>query len=376
MAQVSKRRSLVSYLATIPDPRMERTKKHALTDIFALTLAATLSGAESFETVYSFGVEQEAWLRTFLPLKHGIPSADTIGRVHQLIHPQAFAACVADWLVEACAATGLKHIAIDGKSVRGAKGRTFTGRLHLVTAWATENGIVLGQEAVAEKSNEITAIPELLKTLDLAGTLVTIDAAGTQVAIAHQIREQGGDYLLPVKGNQPGLLAACRANFADAAATDFDDPTVTTHASVERAHGRTDERYTLALADPKNLPADWADAKVVVQVNRERTAAGRTASTTTYYICSRRLAARTLAKPIRRHWAIENGCHWTLDVTFREDDSRTRNKNAGANLGLIRRAAITLLKRVPGKASLRTNRMRAAWNAEFRLKVLQGFSGD
>jgi predicted transposase YbfD/YdcC len=245
--------------------------------------------------------------------------------------------------------------------------------LHLVTAWATENGIVLGQGAVAEKSNEITAIPELLKTLDLAGTLVTIDAAGTQVEIARQIQAQGGDYLLPVKGNQPNLLAACEANFAQAVATDFADAEVTGHASVEQAHGRTDERYTLALASPKGLPAAWAEAKVVVQVNRERTTGGRTAATTTYYICSRRLAAKTLAKPIRRHWAIENDLHWTLDVTFREDANRTRDKNAGANLGLIRRAALSLLKRVPGKASLRTNRMRAAWNADFRLKVLQGF---
>src|SRR6266700_6165588 len=150
------KRTLVSFLETIPDPRVDRTKKHALTDIFALTLAATLSGAESFEAVHSFGVEQEDWLRTFLPLKNGIPSADTIGRVHQLIHPKAFTACVADWLAEACEVAGLKHIALDGKSVRGAKGKTFTGRLHLVTAWATANGIVLGQEAVAEKSNEIT----------------------------------------------------------------------------------------------------------------------------------------------------------------------------------------------------------------------------
>jgi predicted transposase YbfD/YdcC len=369
----SAKRSLVSFLETIPDPRVNRTKKHALTDIFAISLAATLSGAESFGAVHAFAVEQEDWLRTFLPLTHGIPSEDTIWRVHQLIHPKAFTACVADWLAEVCEATGLKHISLDGKSVRGAKGTTFTGRLHLVTAWATENGIVLGQEAVAEKSNEITAIPELLKTLDLAGTLVTIDAAGTQVEIARQIRAQGGDYLLPVKGNQPGLLAACEANFAAAVATDFADADVSGHESVEHAHGRTDERYTLALANPKGLPAAWAEAKVIVQVNRERTTRGRTAATTTYYLCSRRLAAKTLAKPIRRHWAIENDLHWTLDVTFREDDNRTRHRNAGANLGLIRRAAISLLKRVPGKTTLRTNRMRAAWNADFRLKVLQGF---
>ena len=366
-------RSLVSRLEVIPDPREDRTKKHALTDILVLTLAATLSGAESFEAIHAFGVEQEAWLKTVLPLANGIPSADTIGRVHQMLNPKAFAACVTEWLAEACEATGLTHIAIDGKSVRGAKGNTFSGRLHLVTAWATANGIVLGQEAVAAKSNEITAIPELLKTLHLKGALVTIDAAGTQVAIARQIRAQGGEYLLPVKGNQPTLLAACEANFTQAQATDFADAAVSEHPSVEQAHGRIDERYTLALANPQGLPAEWADAKTVVQVNRLRTKAGKTTATTLYYVCSKRLAARTLAMPIRRHWAIENELHWTLDVTFREDDNRTRDKNAGANLGLIRRVAVSLLKRAPGKDSLKTKRMQAAWNPDFRLKALQGF---
>lgn len=293
-----------------------------------------------------------------------------------MLSPKAFAAVVTDWLAEACEATGFKHIAIDGKSVRAAKRDTFTGCLHLVTAWATENGIVLGQEAVADKSNEIPAIPELLKTLDLAGALVTIDAAGTQVEIAQQIKVQKGDYLLPVKGNQPGLLAACEANFARAQATDFADAEVTMHESVERKHGRIDERYTLALANPKGLPAEWSDAQVVVQVNREREVKGKRASTTTYYVCSRKLAAKTLAKPIRRHWGIENELHWVLDVTFHEDGNRTRDKNAGANLGLIRRAALSLLKRVPGKDSLKTKRMQAAWSEKFRLKTLQGILGN
>lgn len=366
-------KSLVAYFDALADPREDRTRKHALTDILVISLAATLSGAESFDAVHRFAVEQEAWLRTFLPLTNGIPSPDTIWRVHGLLNPKAFTDCVTAWLAEACAATGLKHVALDGKSVRAAKGDTFTGCLHLVTAWAAENGLVLGQEAVAAKSNEITAIPALLKTLHLKGTLVTIDAAGTQVEIARQIVAQGGDYLLPVKGNQPRLLAACEANFADAIATDFADAEVTENASVERTHGRIDERYALALANPKGLPAEWSDAKVVVQVNRLRTVRGRTTATTIYYLCSRRLAARTLAPPIRRHWAIENELHWVLDVTFREDDNRTRDRNAGANLGLIRRVALSLLKRAPGKDSLKTKRMQAAWNPTFRLKALQGF---
>ena len=242
-----------------------------------------------------------------------------------------------------------------------------------MTAWATENGIVLGQEAVADNSNEIPVIPEPLKTWDLAGSLVTIDAAGTQDEIAQQIQAQKGDYLLPVKGNQPGLLAACEANVAQGQANDFADAEVTEYGSVERTHGRIDERYTLALAHPKGLPAEWYAVKVIVQVKREREVKGKRASTTTYYVCSRRLAAKTLAKPIRRHWGIEVELHGVLDVTFHENANRTRDRNAGANLGLMRRTALSLLKRAPGKDSLKTRRMQAAWNADFRLKALHGF---
>lgn len=369
-------RSLKSYLDSIPDPREMRTRKHALPDILMLTLSAVLSGAESFEAVHRFAVEQRDWLKTFLPLANGIPSADTIARVLSMLSPKALTPRLGEWLSQASEATGLNHIAIDGKSVRAAKGDTFTGCLHLVTAWAVENGLMLGQEAVAAKSNEITAIPELLATLHLKGTLVTIDAAGTQVEIARQIVEQGGDYLLPVKGNQPTLRAACEANFAKAQGDGLEGDDVSLHGSAETDHGRIDERYTLGLANPKGMPAEWSSAKVVVQVNRERETNDKRAATTVYYICSRRLTARTLAQPIRRHWAIENELHWVLDVVFREDENRTRDKNAGANLGLFRRTALTLLKRMPGKDSLKTKRMQAAWNPTFRLKVLQGISAN
>lgn len=364
--------SLMSYLETIPDPRVSRTRKHALTDILAVTLLAVLSDADTFEDIREFGVEQEAWLKRYWPLTNGIPSADTFSRVLQALNPKAFGAVVGEWLASSCEMTGLKHVAIDGKSVRAAKRDTFAGCLHLVTAWATENGIVLGQEAVADKSNEIPAIPELLKTLDLAGALVTIDAAGTQVDIARQIVDQGGDYLLPVKKNQPTLLAACEANFVQAQATEFAGADVTMHESVETAHGRVDERYTLALAKPTGVPSAWPDVKVIVQMNREREVHGKRTATTVYYVSSKRLAAKTLAKPIRRHWAIENELHWVLDVTFREDTNRTRDRNAGANLGLIRRTALTLLKRAPGKQSLKTKRKKAGWSPEYRLQLLLG----
>lgn len=280
MTVKAKPRSLMSYLETIPDPRVNRTRKHALVDILAVTLLAVLSDADTFEDIHEFGVEQEAWLKQSWPLTNGIPSADTFSRFLQSLNPKLFGAIVGEWLAAACEATGLKHVAIDGKSIRAAKRETFAGCLHLVTAWATENGLVLGQEAVADKSNEIPAIPELLKTLDLAGALVTIDAAGTQVEIARQIVAQGGDYLLPVKKNQPKLLAACEANFAAAQTTEFVGDDVTMDASVESKHGRIDERYTLALAKPTGVPAEWPDVKVIVQMKREREVNGKRTATT------------------------------------------------------------------------------------------------
>jgi predicted transposase YbfD/YdcC len=234
--------SAARVFADLPDPRIDRTKKHALTDILVITLAATIAGAESFEAVAAFGTAKQAWLKRLLPLTNGIPSADTFGRVFARLDPQAFSRGVAAWLAAVCDATGLRHIAIDGKAVRGVKGEAFSGCLHLVSAWAAENRLILGQEAVTGKSNEITAIPELLAVLDLKGARVTIDAAGCQAVIADQIRDQGGDYLLAVKGNQPALHAAVRAAFDRACEADFAGARVDRHEQVEDGHGRHEER--------------------------------------------------------------------------------------------------------------------------------------
>lgn len=362
------------HFADLADPRVERTRKHRLDDILVLTLCAVLCGADSFEEVERFGQAKEGWLKRFLSLPHGIPSHDTINRVFAALDRRAFAACFGQWMAALCETTGLTPIAVDGKAVRAAPGDTFSGCLHLVSAWAVENGVILGQEAVADGSHEIAAIPALLRVLDLTGALVTIDAAGCQTAIARQIREQGGDYLLAVKGNQPALQRAVQAAFERAGAADFAGCSM--HESVEDAHGRHEERYVTVIRNPDGLPADWTDVGAVVMVGRERSAKGVRTTSAHYYLTSLRGSAKTLAGYVRGHWGVENGLHWCLDVSFGEDANRTRDPNAGANLGVVRRVAVSLLKQDPGKGSIKAKRLGAALDEKYLERVLRGFKAN
>jgi predicted transposase YbfD/YdcC len=368
--------ALVRCFAGVPDPRLDRTKKHALPDILLVTLCAVIAGAESWDMVATFGTAKRDWLKKFVPLANGIPSPDTFERVFARLNPKAFQTCVVAWLAAVCEATGLKHVAVDGKAVRGAKQSTFSGCLHLVSAWAVESRLILGQEAVADKSNEITAIPKLLEVLDLTGALVTIDAAGCQKDIARQIRGQGGDYLLAVKGNQPALEAAVRRVFEQALADEFAGVTVDRHTTIEDGHGRHEERYVTAISDPKGLPSEWPDVAAVVLVGSEREVKGVNASSARYYLTSRRGTAAELGQYIRRHWAVENELHWCLDVNFREDASRVASGHAGANLGLIRRVALSLVRQAPGKEYGPAKRLKAAIDERFLEQVLQGNAGN
>jgi predicted transposase YbfD/YdcC len=361
--------AFADYFADLPDPRVERTKKPLLGDILAIAACAVVAGADSFPEVETFGRAKHEWLKRFPALPHGIPSHDTFNRVFAAPDRQAFAACFARWMGALCEAVGLRAVAVDGKAVRD----TFSGCLHLVSAWAVENRLTLGQEAVADGSNEIAAMPELLKALDLQGALVTIDAAGCQVDIARQIRAKKGHYLLAVKDNQPALHAAVQAAFERACATDFAGLRYDTHGRREEGHGRLEERYTTVICDPEGLPPGWPDVAAVVQVGREREVGGKNVSTAHYYVTSYRGRAAELGRRIRGHWGIENGLHWVLDVAFREDSKRTRLRNAGANLGLVRRVAASLLKQAPDKASVKGKRFHAAPDDNYLLQVLQGF---
>ena len=365
--------SFVRYFADLPDPRVDRTRWHRLDDILVITLCAVISGADSFEEIERFGQARQEWLKRFLALPHGIPSHDTFNRVLAALDRKKFAECFSRWMTDWCETTGLRTIAVDGKSCRAAVGDTFSGCLHLVSAWAVENNLILGQVAVDDGSNEITAIPALLRMLDLKGALVTLDAAGCQTEIARQIREQKGDYLLAVKGNQPALQQAVHAVFDLAGETGFSQCSMA--ATVEDAHGRHEERYVTVIQKPEGLPKEWPDVGAVVMVGRERQVKGKTnTSAAHYYITSLRLSAQKLAGYVRGHWGVENGLHWCLDVSFGEDANRTRDRNAGANLGVVRRVAASLLKQDKGRGSIKGKRFGAALDEKYLERVLQGFT--
>jgi predicted transposase YbfD/YdcC len=356
--------------ADLPDPRLDRNKLHPLTDILAIALCAVIGGAETWEQIAEYGRRKEAFFRRFLKLPNGIPSHDTFYRVFCALDPAAFAERFGRWMAAACEGTGLVPVAVDGKAARRSKKATFSGCLHLVTAWATENGVALGQVSVADESHEIAAIPELLAVLDLGGALVTLDAAGCQKETLGQIREQGGDYLVTVKGNQPALQKAVHAAFDRAGEAEFAGCDMS--GEVEDGHGRHEERYVTVIYDPAGLPGDWPDVAAVVLVGREREVGGTNASTARYYVTSHRGTAAELGRLVRGHWGIENHLHWVLDVAFREDASRTRAGHAGANLGMLRRVAVSLLKRAGDHGSIQTKRLMAGWDDEFLLTTLRG----
>lgn len=368
--------SVARHFAGLPDPRIDRTKKHSLADILVIALCGVIAGADSWEEVEAFGEAKAGWLKGFLALPNGIPGHDTFYRVFSRLDPVAFGKCVGEWMAGVGEAAGLRHVAIDGKAVRSAPRGAFSGCLHLVSAWAAENQLILGQRAVADGSHEIAAIPELLRVLELTGALVTLDAAGCQKEIARQVRAGGGDYLLAVKGNQPALHDAVRAVFGRACEADFAGVTHDRHEAVEAGHGRQEERYTTVIYDPVGLPPEWPDVAAVVLVGREREVKGASASTAHYYVTSLRGTAEQLAGLVRRHWAVENELHWCLDVAFREDANKTAAGHAGANLGRVRRVAASLLKQDPGKGSIKGKRLRAAWDDEYLTQVLHGFTGD
>jgi predicted transposase YbfD/YdcC len=366
---------ITAVFADIPDPRRETANKlHRLTDILTIATCAVIGGAESWEAIAEFGRTRADFFRRFLPLDNGIPSPDTFERVFAKLAPGAFARAFGRWMASACEANGLIPIAVDGKSARAARRDTATGCLHVVTAWAAENRLVLGTAAVADGSNEIAAIPELLRTLDLAGAIVTIDAAGCQLENARVIRKREGHYLLAVKDNQPTLRAAVEAVYDRACEADFQGVLSDGHESVEDGHGRHEERYVTVIYDPPGLPPDWPEVAAVVQVDREREVGGERAVTTHYSLTSHDGTAAEFARWVRGHWDIENGLHWVLDVVFREDRSRIRRENAGANLAMIRRVAVSLLGRAPGKGSGVTKRLKAGWDENYLLQVLQGIT--
>jgi predicted transposase YbfD/YdcC len=368
--------ALVDHFAALTDPRVERARRHDLLDILALTVCAVLSNCDSYDDIELYGKEKYDWLKTFLRLPNGIPSHDTINRVLGRLDPAQLRDCLVNWTSALVQTPAGRVIPIDGKTLRGSLDRAAgTTGLHLVSAWAAELNLTLGQVATDAKSNEITAIPKLLEILDLEGAVVTIDALGCQKDIAEQIRAGGADYVLHLKANHEHLHQAVQEAFAARLEADDDAtavPLSVWSAGPEVGHGRTERRTVYALAVPDDLAGKeaWADLRTVVMVYRQRTAGGTTSEEFSYYLSSLAADAAELARVIRLHWSIENTLHWVLDVTFREDASRVRAGHGAENLAAVRRLALSLLKQDDSKGSLKAKRLRAGWNDDFLLKIL------
>jgi predicted transposase YbfD/YdcC len=365
-----------SYFESLSDPRHHRNRKHLLVDIVVIAVCGLVCGCDGPTAIHRWASERSDWLRQFLSLPNGVPSRDCIRRLLMALKPEAFQEGFQNWIREALPVgdgAPARLIAIDGKTCRrshdAAQG---LGPLHVVSAWASEDGIALGQVATDAKSNEITAIPELLRRIELTNTLVTIDAMGCQKAIAEQVVAGGGDFVIAVKDNQPKLHEAIVGYFRDHLERDLADLRYRRHETSDAGHGRSDERAYFLTTVPPAFPgtAEWPGIKAIgyaVRITRHDD--GRETDEVRYYALSRYLSGKRFGEAVRSHWGIE-AMHWVLDVNFREDDSRTRERTLGNNLSWLRRFAVTLLKRHPVQDSLRGKMIRCLMNPEFLTEVL------
>lgn len=379
--ETPKPRSAVECFAGLADPRVDRTRRHRLIDILVIGLCAMLTIGESYTDMEFLGRTWEKWLRTFLELPHGVPSHDTFNRVFSAIDPKQFLDCFVDWVGGLCTALPGQVVAIDGKALRRAS-NAGNPLPYIVSAWACENGLTLAQVKVDDKSNEITAIPELLRVLALRGCIVTIDAMGCQKDIAAGIAAQKADYVLALKGNQGIAHDEFKAYFDHAVppgtsgfpAGRFVKPgTIDFFHTVEKAHGRVETRrywHTTDIAWFQDR-SRWKNLASVGLVESRRTLHGTTTVERRYYLSSLPLGAQTFARAVRGHWGVENPLHWSLDVTFREDYSRARTRYAAQNLALLRRLALNLLRAdASRKLSVRQKRMLAATDHDYLKRLL------
>ncbi len=371
--------SILEFFQDLPDPRSSINRKHLLGEIMVICICGVLCGADGPIAIGMWAASKKDWLKKVLELPHGVPSHDTLGRVLATVKPAAFQECFAKWIAQlqgtstSQEAAAVKHIAIDGKALRRSHDkRKNLGPLFLVSAWSVECGISLGQLATEEKSNEITAIPALLKNLDVQGAIVTIDAAGCQKNIAQQIVDGGGDYALALKGNQGHIHKETEAWVLKHMENDFAEVTAHQLEVTEKSHGREVTYWYTQLAVPESLRGreQWAKLQTIGVAVRHCRVGARDTYDTRYYLTSLPLNVKQFARVVRGHWAIENTLHWCLDVTFREDESRLRNRIAGDNVAWLKRFAISLLKQVKSKESIAMRRRMAGWNDNFLTQVL------
>jgi predicted transposase YbfD/YdcC len=374
MPTKTSRQSLGFHFSFITDPRMERTRAHSFHDILMIAICAVLCGAESFVEFERFGQAKRDWLAGFLELPGGIPSHDTFGRVFALLDPRQFSECFANWTRSLRQSFRAEIIAIDGKTLRRSHNRA-KGReaIHMVSAWARENGLVLTQRKVDTKSNEITAIPELLRALDLAGCIVTIDAMGCQKQIAEEICHAKADYVLALKGNQGILHAEVEAFLEEAQVNGFAGVSHDFLEKSEESHGRRETRRYWITEDVGWLSAhaQWEKLRSIGMVESIREDHGHTTTERRFYISTLKAEAKTFARAVRGHWAIENSLHWSLDVSFGEDQCRVRVGHAAENFAILRHLVLNLLKAdSTKKVGLKAKQKCAGWDHNYLLSLL------
>lgn len=372
--------SLVHFFDDLPDPRSRVNRLHRLGDVIVIAICAVVATADGPTAIAQWAELNEAWLKTHLALPHGIPGKDTFRRVLSMLSPALFQQCFSAWIdgltgsgEENVEAGEQRRIAIDGKTLRRSHDRkNGLGPLHVVSAWASDRGVTLGQVATDEKSNEITAIPELLTILDLEDAVVTIDAAGCQKTIAAQIVKGRGDYVLALKGNHDKLFNDVRLALAGPLQDDVATRSVSRYVEVEQGHGRLESRtyYQITAPDWLHGRSDWKGLKTIGVVIRVCEENGVETSDTRFYISSLRRHGERFAQAVRSHWGIENSLHWSLDMTYREDESRVRNRKFAENLAWLRRFTLSLVKQHPAKQSQTMKRRMAGWSPDFLMQIL------
>jgi len=368
--------AITEHFAKLDDPR-RYNRRHLLLDLVVIAICAVICGADDWEAVEEFGHSKYEWFKSFLELPHGIPSHHTFRRVFASLDAEQFQTCFIEWIKAVHKITKGQIIAIDGKKLRRSHDKTIGKQaIHMVSAWAEENRLVLGQRKVDDKSNEITAIPQLLDMLAIEGCIVTIDAMGCQREITSKIVDKGADYVLALKGNQGGLHQDVQELFSYAEETEFVDCDY--HKTVEKNHGRLETRECWTISSPEYLPylrklSKWANLRTIVMVKRERRVGAKIEIEVQYYISSLVSSAQHILNAIRGHWGIENRLHWVLDIAFREDDSRLRKGNGPQNFGVLRHIALNLLKQEKtAKCGIKNKRLKAGWDTDYLLKVLAG----